>query len=134
MIRLLAALMLVLTAGAALAQSPEPTLNDAAQEARARALMAELRCMVCQNESIDASPSPFAAEVRAIVREQIVSGRSDDEIKTYLTDRYGEAILYRPRVTLSTILLWLTPLLALLVGGGAMFSVLRRAGEAPPDM
>lgn len=134
MMRIILAFALCLCAGLAAAQTVEPTLSDPQDEARARALMAELRCMVCQNESIDASPSPFAGEVRAIVREQIVSGRSDDEIKTYLTDRYGEAILYRPRLTLSTILLWLTPVLALLIGAGVMHSILRWAGDMPPDL
>ncbi len=124
----------VLLAGAAFAQALDVELSNPADEARARVLMAELRCMVCQNETIDASPSPFAAEVRAIVREQIVSGRSDGEIKSYLTARYGEGILYRPRVGPGTILLWLAPWLALLIGGGAVYVIIKRAARPPQDL
>jgi len=106
---------------------PGEALSDPAQEDRARSLMAELRCLVCQAESVEASPAPFAAEVRAIVREQVAAGRSNGEIKRFLTQRYGEEILYRPSMGRSTWALWLGPFLILGVGALVVVSVLRRA-------
>jgi len=113
----------------AFAIQPGEALSDAAEEARARALMAELRCLVCQAESVEASPSPYAAEVRRIVREQIASGESDTEIKSFLVARYGEEILYRPSMRPGTWILWLGPFLLLGIGGAVTLVVLRGAQE-----
>lgn len=126
-------LLALLFSTAAFAVEPGEELSDPAQEARAQDLLAELRCMVCQNESIAASPSPFAEEVRAIVREQIVSGRSDDEIRDYLATRYDEEILYRPRMTRNTFLLWLAPFFALIGVGAGVFVVIRNAARQQED-
>jgi cytochrome c-type biogenesis protein CcmH len=132
--QLVAALFVMLLAVPALAIQPGEALSDPDQEARARALMAELRCLVCQAESVEASPSPFAAEVRTIVREQVAAGRSDGEIKQFLTARYGEEILYRPRWRPGTWVLWLGPFAALVIGAGVLMLVLRSARGAPePD-
>jgi len=114
----------------AFAIQPGEALSDPDQEARARALMSELRCLVCQAESVEASPAPFAEEVRALVREQVAVGRSDDEIKRFLTDRYGEEILYRPRLRPGTWLLWLGPFMALGVGGLIVILVIRSSKMA----
>jgi cytochrome c-type biogenesis protein CcmH len=99
--------------GQALAVEPGERLADTAQEARARALSAELRCLVCQNQSIDDSNAPLAKDLRVLVREQIKAGKSDNEVMSYIVARYGDFVLLRPRVTLQTALLWLTPLLIL---------------------
>ncbi len=112
----------------AFALEPGEALSNPADEARARSLMAELRCLVCQSESIEASPSSFAREVRALVREQIATGRSDAEIKTFLTVRYGDAILFRPRWGRATWILWLGPFVVLGLGGLMVVIVLRGAG------
>lgn len=109
------AFLLVMIAPA-LAIQPGEALSDPGEESRARALMAELRCLVCQAESVEASPSPFAAEVRALVREQVAAGQSDVEIKQFLADRYGEEILYRPPFKPGTWLLWLGPFAVLGIG------------------
>jgi cytochrome c-type biogenesis protein CcmH len=118
----------------ALAVEPGERLADPAQEARARALSAELRCLVCQNQSIDDSNAPLAKDLRVLVREQIKAGRSDGEVMSYIVGRYGDFVLLRPRVTWSTALLWLTPLLIL---GTVGFLLMQRrrhalAGDAPP--
>ncbi len=99
-----------------LARAVEPELSPQ-DEARARHLFTELRCVVCQNQSIDSSDADVAKDLRQIVREQIVSGKSDGDIIDYLVTRYGEFILLKPRLDWHTVLLWATPLLALLAGG-----------------
>jgi cytochrome c-type biogenesis protein CcmH len=93
----------------ALAVEPDETLADPALEARARGLSSELRCMVCQNQSIDDSSAPLARDLRILVRERIRSGSSDAEVLDYLVARYGEFILLRPRFGRHTLLLWLGP-------------------------
>jgi len=125
-----AILLFILALVPAFAIQPGEALSDPDQEARARALMSELRCLVCQAESVEASPAPFAEEVRALVREQVAVGRSDDEIKRFLTDRYGEEILYRPRLRPGTWLLWLGPFMALGVGGLIVILVIRSSKMA----
>lgn len=100
----------------AFAIAPGEALGNPEQEARARALMGEIRCLVCQAESVEDSPSPFAGEVRMLVREQVAAGRTDAEIKDYLVARYGEEILYRPRWRPGTWVLWLGPFVALGLG------------------
>jgi cytochrome c-type biogenesis protein CcmH len=111
----------------ALAVEPGERLTDPAQEARARALSAELRCLVCQNQSIDDSNAPLAKDLRMLVREQITSGKSDSEVLAFIVARYGEFVLLRPPLGLHTILLWLTPLLLL---AGAGFALHRIRGQA----
>ncbi len=109
------------------ALEPGEALEDPAMELRARVLMSELRCMVCQNETIEASPSPFAGEVRLLVREQIVAGRSDGEVKAFLSARYGDAILFRPPMGPATWALWLAPFILLGLGGIITVIVIRSA-------
>ena len=101
-----AAVMLALAAPA-FAVNPGEQLPDPAQESRARALGAELRCMVCQNQSIDDSDAPLAKDLRLLVRERVKAGDSDSQVLDFLTERYGEFVLLRPRFRGETLLLWL---------------------------
>lgn len=110
----------------ALAVQPDEILPDPALEARARALSRELRCMVCQNQSIDDSDAPLARDLRILVRERLKAGDSDDKVIDFLTARYGEFVLLKPRFGAGTALLWLAPLIALIVGGGGLVFALRR--------
>jgi len=103
------------------------TFSNPAMELRARHLQRELRCLVCQGESLDESGAPLAADLRHLVRAQIAAGKSDDEIKTFLVARYGNFILMEPPFEADTYALWLTPFLALVLGGGIAFWVVRRA-------
>jgi len=127
--KLLLALVLVANAAAA---SPAPeTLRDPAQEARARGLQKELRCLVCQGESIDESAAPLAADLRRLIREHIARGESDAQIKDYLVARYGDFILMRPPFRADTYILWLAPLGVLLLGGAAATFIVIRARRRP---
>ena len=107
----------------AAAEDPAERLADPGQEARARALMAEIRCVVCQNESIDASEAELARDLRGVVREQVVAGRSDREIKAFLVRRYGDFVLLRPRFSWGNAVLWLAPFA---VAAGGLAVLLRR--------
>jgi len=91
------------------AVEPGEELSDAALEARARSISAELRCLVCQNESIDTSEADLARDLRRIVRERLKAGESDDQIKAFVVQRYGEFVLLRPRVDAGTSALWFGP-------------------------
>ena len=93
----------------ALAVQPDEVLPDAKLESRARALSAELRCLVCQNQSIDDSNAPLARDLRLLVRERLSAGDSDTAVTKYVVARYGEVVLLRPPVSASTLLLWLGP-------------------------
>jgi cytochrome c-type biogenesis protein CcmH len=104
-----------LTAGAALAVEPDEILKDPALEARARALSAGLRCLVCQNQSIDDSNAPLARDLRVLVRERLKEGYSDAQVMQYVEDRYGEFVLLRPPLSWRTVVLWASPILALIV-------------------
>jgi len=115
----------LLLAGAAGAQAPD----DA--EARYRALIGELRCLVCQNQSIADSNAPLAADLREQVRLQIAAGRSDEEIIDYLTARYGDFVRYRPAFTSRTLMLWLGPFALLLLGGSAAAFFIWRSRRVP---
>jgi cytochrome c-type biogenesis protein CcmH len=115
----------VLLMGAASAD-PSERLPDPAQEARARALFREVRCLVCQNESIDDSGADLAGDLRVIVRQQIAQGRSDAEVRSFLTDRYGEFVLFKPRFSPGNAALWLTPFAIVTVGGALLFVFRRR--------
>ena len=120
---LAAALAAVLCIGAS--ADPSERLRDPGQEARARHLFQQFRCVVCQNESIDDSDADLAHDLRQIVRQQVAAGRSDDQIKAFLVDRYGEFILLAPRLSPGNAALWFTPVL-ILVAGGAFFALRAR--------
>ena len=111
---------------AAYAVQPDEVMADPAKEARARELSRELRCMVCQNQSIDDSDAPLARDLRLLVRERIASGDSDNQVIDFLVARYGEFVLLKPRFTLHTLLLWLLPPFALAGGGLALWFYSRR--------
>jgi cytochrome c-type biogenesis protein CcmH len=126
---ILVALALAMAAGSsAMAVQPDEMLADPALEARARALSKELRCMVCQNQSIDDSDAPLARDLRVLVRERLTAGDSDAKVIDYLTGRYGEFVLLRPRLSWGTLLLWLAPLIALGAGAVGLAMALRRRG------
>lgn len=125
--RLLPALVLLLTlAGPAFAVDPSERLADPALEARARQISEELRCLVCQNQSIDASDAQLAKDLRGLVRERIAAGDSDDAVRDFLVARYGEFVLLRPRVHGVGLLLWGLPVTLLLIAGGGLFIAFRR--------
>jgi len=98
------------------AVQPDEMLANPVLEKRARTISSELRCLVCQNESIDESNAPLAADIRRLVRERLTAGDTDAQVKDYLVARYGEFVLLKPRFELSTLLLWLTPVLVFLAG------------------
>jgi cytochrome c-type biogenesis protein CcmH len=125
----LAGMLLVVPARAV---TPGEMLPDPAMEARARALTGELRCLVCQNQSVDDSDAPLAKDLRVLVREKLKEGMSDAQVKDYVHARYGDFVLLRPPVKAGTILLWTAPLLALLCGGAAVWSAARRR-KAPTE-
>jgi cytochrome c-type biogenesis protein CcmH len=110
----------------ALAVQPDEVLSDANLEARARALSRELRCMVCQNQSIDDSDAPLAKDLRVLVRERLTKGDSDEQVMDFLVSRYGEFVLLKPTFEWHTAILWLTPLIVLFVGAIAMLAAIRR--------
>jgi len=115
----------------ALALTPDELLKDPALEARARAISAELRCLVCQNQSIDDSEAPLAHDLRSLVREQLVEGKSDAEIMAFVVERYGQFVLLKPRLTGETLLLWGTPFAVLLIAAGLLLLRRRATGLAP---
>ena len=130
--RKLAAILAVLTLlSPAFALAPDELLKDPALEARARGLSAELRCLVCQNQSIDDSDAPLAKDLRTLIREQLMTGKSDTEIMDFVVARYGEYVLLRPRLTASTMLLWATPFAVLLIAGTALFLRRKRQASQP---
>jgi cytochrome c-type biogenesis protein CcmH len=137
--RLLLAVAIVATIGFSPARAvlPDEVMSDPAKEARARSLSQELRCMVCQNQSIDDSEAPLARDLRLLVRERIASGDSDTQVIDFLVARYGEFVLLRPRFERQTLLLWLVPPLVLLGGGLVLWRQARRrkqgAREVPLD-
>jgi cytochrome c-type biogenesis protein CcmH len=114
------------------AVEPDEVLPDAALEARARAISTGLRCLVCQNQSIDDSNAPLARDLRILVRERLTAGDSDDAVKRFLVARYGEFVLLRPLFGAHTLLLWLAPLTILLAAGGAIAWRLRQSAATPP--
>ncbi|MBK8458416.1 MAG: cytochrome c-type biogenesis protein CcmH [Phyllobacteriaceae bacterium] len=115
----------------AFAVSPEEVLADPALEARARAISAELRCLVCQNQSIDDSDADLAGDLRRLVRERLLSGDSDEEVIAFLVSRYGEFVLLKPQFSNRNLLLWATPAIALLAGGAFALFAARRRKPAP---
>ena len=123
---LIIVLLTVAAAPCAIAVEPDEVLSDAALEARARALSRELRCMVCQNQSIDDSEAPLARDLRILVRERLQAGDSDRQVIDFLVARYGEFVLLRPRFSWHTAVLWLGPAAMLLIGGCAVLVLVRR--------
>ena len=119
-------ILALLSAAPAWAVQPDEVLSDPALETRARVLSKELRCMVCQNQSIDDSNAPLARDLRLLLRERIKAGNSDDEIRDFLVFRYGEFVLLEPRLNEHTLILWALPALGLVIGGIALLLALRR--------
>lgn len=117
----LIAVMFLLAAPLAYAVQPDEIMKDPAQESRARNLSKELRCMVCQNQSIDDSDAPLARDLRLLVRERIATGESDKQVLDFLVARYGEFVLLKPRLNLHTLLLWLLTPVVLISGGLALW-------------
>ena len=116
----------------AFAVEPSERLSDPALEARARAISQELRCVVCQNETIDESNAPLAHDLRVLLRERIAAGDTDAQATKYLTDRYGDFVLLKPPVEPATYLLWFGPIIVLLLAGGGALIYLRKRKAAAP--
>ena len=127
---LLALVMLAWLALPAIAVNPDEVLPDPALEARARAISAGLRCLVCQNESIDDSDADLAHQIRVLVRDRLTAGDTDAQVVQYLVDRYGEFILLRPVLAPHTLILWTAAPTVLVIGGIVLFVVARRRRRA----
>jgi cytochrome c-type biogenesis protein CcmH len=123
----IASLLAVLAGGLCIAAAADPAdrLPDPGQEARARAIFADVRCLVCQNESIDDSEAELAHDLRQVVRDQVRAGRTDLQIKHYLTDRYGEFVLMTPAFSWVNLALWGGPFAVVILGAGLLFGRLR---------
>lgn len=129
-------LLLLVNASPSWAVEPDELLKDPSLESRARSISSELRCLVCQNQSIDDSHAPLARDLRVLVRQKLVEGASDDAIRTFLVDRYGDFILLKPRFSVDTLILWFAPFMVLAFGGFSIYrAAQRRAGlkSAPLD-
>jgi cytochrome c-type biogenesis protein CcmH len=130
-------MLCLLFAGAAAAIDAEPAFDDPALQARYEALTRELRCLVCQNQTVADSNAPLAADLRREVHDMLAAGRSDAEIREFMIERYGDFVLYRPRMHGVTLLLWVAPALLLAAGGFIAFRFIRRkageAGDEPAD-
>ncbi|MDE2184085.1 MAG: cytochrome c-type biogenesis protein CcmH [Alphaproteobacteria bacterium] len=134
---LLLAFGLLAAANAAFAIAPNEMLSNPRLEARARTISKELRCLVCQNESIDESDAPLAHDLRVIVRKRLLAGDSDAQVKQYIVARYGTFVLMKPPFEAETLLLWLGPALVLAGAGAAAFFFYRsRSAESlvPPPL
>lgn len=135
--QLLAAILLFIAATPAFAVEPDEMLTDPAQEARARDITRELRCVVCQNQSVDDSDAPLARDIRILVRERVKNGDTNDQARDYIVARYGKFVLLRPPFERDTLLLWFGPLI-LLFGAGALAWLymrnLRREAPAPTPL
>ncbi len=129
--RFVLALCLSLLPSLALAVQPGEILADPKLESRARDISAELRCLVCQNQSIDDSDAALARDLRMLVRERLKAGDSDIQVRDYLVARYGDFILLKPPFKMETLLLWLTPFAVLLVGAAALIAFSRRRRSEP---
>lgn len=124
------AALLFVSAGHAV--QPDEVLENPTLEARARALSAHLRCMVCQNQSIDESDADLARDLRVLVRDRLVAGDTDEEVLDYVVSRYGEFVLLKPRLSLRNALLWGTPVLLLLVGSVSILFIVRSRRRLAP--
>ena len=123
---LVVALLALLAMSTAIAVEPDEIISDPPLEARARALSKELRCMVCQNQSIDDSDAPLAHDLRVLVRERLQAGESDQQVIDFLVARYGEFVLLRPRFSWHTALLWFGPATILIIGAYGVVVLARR--------
>ena len=131
MIRIAALLAILAVACAAVAKEAVPLGDDPKVEARLTSIAEELRCLVCQNESLIASRADLAMDLKRQVREQIKAGKSDAEIRDYMVQRYGDFVLYRPPVKTSTLALWLGPFALLIAGFCAIWMFVRHRRAAP---
>ncbi|MGC2780500.1 MAG: cytochrome c-type biogenesis protein [Bradyrhizobium sp.] len=122
-------MLCLLVASVAHAVQPDEIMADSAKEQRARNLSRELRCMVCQNQSIDDSDAPLARDLRLLVRERIAAGDNDNQVLDFLVARYGQFVLLKPRFERQTLLLWLLPPLLLIGGGLALWLQVRRRSQ-----
>jgi cytochrome c-type biogenesis protein CcmH len=122
-------LLLAALASPAFAYTPDEVLADPALEARARALSVQLRCLICQNQSIDDSEAPLAKDLRLLIRERLKAGASDAQVKDFVVARYGEFVLLKPRFALHTLALWLAPFV--LLGLGIAVAFRRRSAASP---
>ena len=129
--RALLVLALCLAPLAALAVQPDEILSDPVLEARARAITKELRCVVCQSESIDESNADIARDLRLLVRERLLAGDGDDEVRAFLVERYGEFVLFHPPMSWRDAPLWLAGPVLLTAGAGVAFGFIRRRSRAP---
>ncbi len=136
--KILVLALLLGIASAAWGQSAEIANPDPLVEARLKAISHELRCLVCQNQTIADSNAPLAVDLRQQTRTMIAAGKSDDEIRAYMVERYGDFVLYKPPLNAATAILWVAPGLLIVGGFAALFVMLRRRrtaveGAAPPD-
>lgn len=131
---ILGLLLLLGLVGAAVAVEPGERLADPALEARARALGSELRCLVCQNQSIDDSNADLAHDLRVLIRQRISAGDSDQQVLQFMVSRYGDFILLKPPVKPATYVLWASPFAVLLLGAGAAALYFRRRRVAPESV
>jgi cytochrome c-type biogenesis protein CcmH len=131
--RLLLILALTLAPLAAAAVEPEEMLDDPALEARARAISAEVRCVVCQNETIDTSNAGVAKDLRLLIRERLLAGDTDQEVYDHLVARYGDFVLFRPPMRGANLILWFAPVAIFGVAGGAVALWLVRRPRRPAE-
>lgn len=127
----LCAIILGLCSTICSAMDADPKFSDPVLQESYERLTHEVRCLVCQNQTIADSSAPLAADLRNEIRLMLAAGRSETEVKTFLLDRYGDFVLYKPRFKASTAMLWLAPLLLLLVGGIALRRIIQRRGNLP---
>jgi len=120
---------MIALAGAALAIDTERAFDDPVLQERYERINRELRCLVCQNQTIADSNATLASDLRREVRELIAAGKSDEQIREFMIERYGDFVLYRPRMTATNFLLWAAPVLLLLIGGVAVVRVVRRRAQ-----
>ena len=131
--RAAAVLLLAVAASSAAAKEAEPLAADPVLEARVQRITAELRCLVCQNQTIAESHADLAVDLKNQVRTMVARGDSDQQVLDYMTARYGDFVLYRPPVKSTTVLLWAGPALLVLIGLGGLVLVLRRRARLPDD-
>ena len=131
--RLFVAILALVFAGLAFGQAEEVAHPDAAVEGRLKALAEELRCLVCQNQTIADSSAPLALHLRNQIRAQIAEGRSDSQIRAYMVERYGDFVLYRPPFKATTAMLWIGPFALLALGIGVGIAMVRRRARPQPQ-
>ena len=124
--RAIAAMLLATVSAAAWGQASEVAKPDPVVEQRLKGLAEELRCLVCQNQTIADSNAPLALDLRNQIRAQVAQGRTDDQIRAYMVERYGDFVLYKPPLKASTLVLWLGPLALLTLGAGIFWTVVAR--------